>query len=174
MTELGSRLEGVRKKVQKEERREKEGEERVRRRLRILWSVLGVGLVLFLILGAVRCWPGRREDEDRRNNARMIRNGSPKREDKSVKEAEKQITQSTQLESHSLFPSSPPAKEPLNHHHHQHQHILLSASSPRLIITNDHDRESFSTEAEAGAKTGEAEAEADLDLDSVLRLLDEL
>ncbi len=43
--------------MQREEKREKEGEERLKKRLRIFWAVLGIGTGLFLVLGLLRCWP---------------------------------------------------------------------------------------------------------------------
>lgn len=46
--------------MNKWERREMEWEGRVRKWLRVLWAVLGIGLGLFLVLGVVRCWPGSR------------------------------------------------------------------------------------------------------------------
>lgn len=60
--ELGDRLDGVRKRVEKSEKGEREWQERVRRRLRVLWGVFGSLLGIFVVLLVLRCWPRERGD----------------------------------------------------------------------------------------------------------------
>jgi hypothetical protein len=54
---LGDRLDAVRKEIEGWERREGEWQARVSRRLRILWTVMGTTMVIFVITYVVQNWP---------------------------------------------------------------------------------------------------------------------
>lgn len=55
---LGERLEGVRKRVERNGERDRERRRRVGRRLKMLWVILGCWGALALVLGVLRHWPG--------------------------------------------------------------------------------------------------------------------
>lgn len=50
-------MERVRERVREQERREGEWSGRVRRRVRLCWGVLAVGLAVVILSGLVRHWP---------------------------------------------------------------------------------------------------------------------
>lgn len=54
---LGARMEKVRNKIREQETREGEWSGRIRRRVRLCWGLLALGLVLGLIGLVVRHWP---------------------------------------------------------------------------------------------------------------------
>ena len=62
VTGLGERVEGVKTRVEEWEQREKDGKRRGRRRVSILWGVLGSILGLFLIMAVFNGWQGELEE----------------------------------------------------------------------------------------------------------------
>lgn len=54
---LGARMEKVRTKVREQETKEGQWSERVRKRVRVCWGVLAVGLILVIVGVVVRHWP---------------------------------------------------------------------------------------------------------------------
>lgn len=57
MQVLEGRLEDVRRKVERNGERDREGRKAAERRLKVLWGVLGAWGVLVLVLVVVRHWP---------------------------------------------------------------------------------------------------------------------
>ena len=72
VTVLGERVEGVKHRVEEWERQESDGKRRGRRRVSILWGVLGTLLGLFLIVVVFRGWFG--EPEGLNDSAKLEAN----------------------------------------------------------------------------------------------------
>lgn len=156
--------------MQREERREKEGEERVRRRLRILWGVLGAGLVLFLVLGVVRCWPGRREEGNRGNAAAVVGYAGIER-DADIRKISGSYEAAAKLSgfppgNNHPFPSS--SSSPAEPHH---AIVPFPPSSPRITDRSECESGSMrTTTTTTSTRRASGAGEADLGL----RISDEL
>ena len=65
---LGERVEGVKTRVEAWEQRERDGKRRGKRRVSILWGVLGSLFSLFLIVAVLRGWQEESDELDGRAN----------------------------------------------------------------------------------------------------------
>ena len=172
----------------------------MRRRLRILWGTLGAGIILFLVLGIVRCWPGRSEEVNSGNSAAAAAaatvvehagigaNANMRKKTRISSGSHETAKFSTSApETNHSFSSSPFPE--IHHQHHQHQQQKKQQQSPILPssipapsiprTTNHHQHSGIDSERESESRGTSASkrsmrTSSITQADLVLKKLDEL